>query len=66
MKVYRGLLVLILSLAVIGIVWYCFSVYSEQRSIDKGLLVWEENIDKEEAPYAGNGICEGCRELHCL
>ena len=57
MKVYRGILVLILSLAVIGVVWYCISMYSEQRSIDKGLLVWEKNTYKEAYPYAGNGVC---------
>ena len=49
MKVYRGVLIAILILAICYGVWYCVSAYKEQRSTERGLLVWEET-------YAGTNL----------
>ena len=66
MKVYRRVLLLILSLAGLGIVWYCLFVYNEQRSIDRGVLVWEEKQERRECFGEGETVCEGFRQLYCL
>lgn len=43
MKVYRGVLIVILIVAISCSIWYCLSSYNERRSIPKGTLV---NIEK--------------------
>ena len=42
MRVYKMILVLIIAAAFIFGVWYCVTAYNEQRSTDKGTLVYEE------------------------
>lgn len=42
MRVYKMILVLILICAFVFGVWYCFTAYNEQRSTEKGTLVYEQ------------------------
>ncbi len=53
MKVYRTILAIIL-VAVVGFgIWYCVSVYNEQRSDKDGLLVWEQYAIQWDVEKAG-------------
>ena len=54
MRVYKLILVLIIAAAFIFGVWYCYTTYNEQRSTDRGMLVYEE--------YAREWACEDSSE----
>lgn len=47
MKTYRIFLVCLLLVACGVCVWYCYSAYNEQRSIERGTLVQCEEYAKE-------------------
>lgn len=42
MKLYKVVLIAILVITCGVCAWYCYSAYNEQRSIEKGTLVYEE------------------------
>lgn len=42
MRAYKMILTLILVAAFVFGVWYCYNAYNEQRSTEKGTLVFEE------------------------
>ncbi len=48
MKTYKVVLIAILVITCAVCAWYCYSAYNEQRSTEKGTLVYEE--------WAGNCI----------
>lgn len=45
MRAYKMFLVLILIVAFVFGVWYCVTAYNEQRSTEKGTLVYEQYND---------------------
>lgn len=71
MKIYRGIVGVLLVLFLAIGVWYVYSNVFERHSTDDGILIFYQNEMQDIAKgdkegVTGHGICESFGQLYCL